>query len=280
MKRRIRLILGVDSWNPPTQEAIDALKVLDGFGFWAGYIGGTDLYLNKPWPKEAWDLLKSNNIKPLPIWVPSQNCTDNPKTVAQQAIAAATAMGLTEVVAIDSEYSMSASLNFASFLDQIFEEIVTLGWLAVNYAGAHYLSPKAFSWSVMWGEHEQVPLEGEAIQYGPYRLSDASGHYIMDVDSDSADDSFPFAGWVGVNPQPKPEPNPAPTPAPEPIEGEENLPYIMNDGHTQFVVSPPTASTWTKKEIASPTELNTLAKVFTPVTEPVPDFLTDIPVVS
>lgn len=198
------MLIGADSWFPPGQAELDALKLLVGFKFYGGYVGGAGLYLNTPWPKYNWDLLKSNNIAPLPIWVPKQDCSENPVTVADEAMSATEQMGMSGVVAFDSEYNMSLIPNFQHWLDVVFTTCNESGWHPVDYAGAHYLSPLAFHWEVVWGEHEDIPPAGTALQYGPYMLRTPQGTNLMEVDADSADESFPFANWVGEAPQPQP----------------------------------------------------------------------------
>lgn len=262
------VLLGFDSWEPPTQPAIDALKLLDGFAFGCGYVGGADLYLNTPWPKEAWDLLRSNNVKPLPIWVPKQDCSEDPVEQANLAIAACLAVGLTGTVAIDSEHSMSTIMNFQSWLDRCFAEINRQGWHAVNYEGSHYDSPLAFQWLVMWGEHEEIPPPACAIQYGSYVLRTPNGTEIMTVDSDSADENFPFAEYI----------NPANTPVTpnEPIPKEEDTldgNVLMNDGHEQFLVN---LTNRTAKGLLPGTELQALASVIPHVDQPCPIFISQL----
>lgn len=191
-----KLYIGVDSWNEPTQEAINQLKKIDGFKFWAGYVGGADVYNNQSWTSAAWELLKANEIDPLPIWVPKQDCSEDPKEQAQEAIAACKAAGVFGVVAVDSEHSMSAITNHQWWLDSFAAEVHSEGWLSVTYAGGEYVATNSFAWLVKWGDNAEVPGSGEAFQTGPYTLRDDSGNAIMSVDGDNADEHFPFATYT------------------------------------------------------------------------------------
>lgn len=201
------MLIGADSWYPPSQQVLNALKVLDGFKFYGGYVGGSGLYLNTPWPKYNWDLLQSNGIEPLPIYVPNQDCSEDPEFVATDAMAKCEAVGLTGTVAIDSEKSMGQIANFQHWLDSVYSVLNQAGWNSLDYMGSGYLSPLAFHWVVLWGQHEDVPEAGEAIQYGPYTLRDTNGDILMEVDADSADENFPFARYIGGKNMAEPVPN-------------------------------------------------------------------------
>lgn len=190
------MLIGADSWAPVTQQMLDALKKLDGFGFFGGYVGGADLFQNTPWPKAAWELLLTNGVAPLPIYVPKQDCSEDPLFVARDSVNSCISVGLHGVVAIDSEESMSRILNYQSWLDRVSSGINALGWRMVTYAGAHYVAQGSFPWQVVWGQHEDVPTHAEALQYGPYILTDASGNQIARIDGDSADSEFPFASFA------------------------------------------------------------------------------------
>lgn len=211
------IVIGADMWFPPSQLVIDSLKLLEGFGFLGGYVGGPDLYENTPWPKTSWDLVKANNIKPLPIYVPKQDCSQNPIDAANDAMANCLTVGLTGLVAIDSEESMSTISNHNQWLEACYNEIHSNHWWPVNYAGAHYVTSSAYHWAVDWGMVEEIPVSGEAIQTGPYTLRDIHGNVLQRVDADIADSNFPFAEWV--------EPN-KPTP---PITLGEDVPHIEFD---------------------------------------------------
>ena len=194
-------VIGADSWLPPTQAVLDALKQVAGFGFMGGYVGGADLFQNTPWPKEAWDLLFANDIQPLPIYVPKQDCSEDPSFVARDAVARCMANGLHGVVAIDSEQSMSNILNYQSWLDRVSMGIFQQGWKMVTYAGSHYVAIGSFAWNVAWGQHEEVPTHAEALQYGPYTIQ-VNGSNVR-LDSNAADESFPFAAYASpIIPEP------------------------------------------------------------------------------
>lgn len=194
-------VIGADSWLPPTQAVLDALKKLAGFGFFGGYVGGADLFQNTPWPKEAWDLLLSNEIQALPIYVPKQDCSEDPLFVARDAVAQCKAVGLHGVVAIDSEESMANILNYQSWLDRVSMGVFQQGWKMVTYAGSHYVAMGSFAWRVVWGQHEDVPTAAEALQYGPYTIQ-VNGFSVR-LDGDSCDESFPLASFASpIIPEP------------------------------------------------------------------------------
>jgi hypothetical protein len=209
------MLIGVDSWEEPTQRAINALKKIDGFSFWNGYVESPGVYDGKAWSATAWELLKSNDVSTVPIYVPVQTLAQNPEDVALDAMAAVKALGLTGAVAIDGEKSMSNILNYQSWLDEVFITIRKAGWEPVNYAGTGYVTSMATNWLVKWGEHEDLPVAGEMIQYGPYTLSDTDGP-IMAVDGDSANDivfaTYPTATTGGTTVVSTEEPTPNETP--------------------------------------------------------------------
>lgn len=212
--------IGVDSWTPPNQTQIDTLKRI-GLTWWAGYVGGSDVYLNRPWPKSGWDLLKANGIKPLPIWVPAQNCSENPTAQAIAAMNIVKAMGMSGVVVLDSEQSMHTHLGYLDWCAQFASVVHAAGWYCVGYN-----VPLTFYWKVEWGNHEVEPSEAGAVQYGPYTLRAANGSAIGNFDSDSADSLFPFATWSGMV-----EPTPIPVPIPQPQTG---APQNMSAAFTAF----------------------------------------------
>lgn len=218
MLQASQTFVGVDSWTPATQEAIDLLKQISGFKFWGFYVGGADLYLQTPWPQTSIDLLKANEIEPLPIWVPKQDCSEDPETQASLAVQACIARGVYGVAAVDSEHSMSTALNFQAWLDRFCARVVQLGWLPVTYAGAHYVGHGSFAWNVAWGEPDRVPLPAEGLQTGPYDLKNSQGVTVIHVDGDHCDEHFPLASWssstsipASVIPDAQPVPQPKPT---------------------------------------------------------------------
>lgn len=294
------MLIGADSWMPPTQEVLNILKKIDGFKFYGGYVGGSGLYLNTPWPQEAWDLLKSNGIEPLPIWVPNQHCIEDPTEQAEQAMQACLQAGLTGTVVLDTEQAMSVVMNHGAWIDQFCARInQEPGWYAVEYCGSEYLSPLAFHWVVMWGENEQVPASGEAIQYGPYTLIDDVGNAVpgistlgISIDGDSADENFRFATFTAPNPVPDLQSPTAPPSTSSPSDstnpdGSANNTgvstvdvnqkgtnplgvFLANDGDKWWLACPVTK---TKIYVENKSDGSALAGIFPTISQPIPTFL-------
>lgn len=200
------MLIGVDSWFPADQFAIDNLKLLSGFKFWNWYCGGAGLYLQTPWPKTNVKLLFDNGVLGIPIWVPRQNCSEPPQTNAQQAVEAANSYVLNPLVngkpslALDCEASMGSILGFQDWIDAWCTEVAALNYQPITYAGSHHVGIKSLAWNVAWGEHSLVPAPSEMLQYGPYELRTPQGQNIMEVDADGCADNF------FVTPPPPPGP--------------------------------------------------------------------------
>lgn len=174
---------GVDSASAPSAAAIEEIKP----AFWGGYIGGTDAA--GIWGEESWELLKAHNVKPLPIWVPLQNCSEDPAVVVADAIAACKKAGILGVVCIDTEASMRAVLNHEVWLDGIATAVKEQSdWTYVQYNGVNYLPKGAIPWLAKW-DNSDLPEETEgAHQYVGNKTEDG-----IEVDLDVATANFPLA---------------------------------------------------------------------------------------
>ncbi len=193
-------LVGQDSWSPPNQALLDAMIHVQTV-WWGGYVGGKGLYLNTPYPKSAWDLIKANHLSPLPIYVPKQSLTgEDPTACAKEAINLTVAAGMTGVVAVDSESSMASIMNFEAWLDNFCAAVTAEGWQPVTYAGAHYVGKGSLAWNVEWGQPWIEPAPHTALQYGPHN----NGPGLPQTDSNNAHDSFAFAHWIGDGPLPMP----------------------------------------------------------------------------
>ena len=185
--------LGMDSWLPPDQNIIDNATKAMGKDWYGGYVGGNGLYLGRPWPKSSWQLLKDNDIAPLPIYVPAQSLNgEHPIACADQAMTLVEQNGMTGLVCVDTESSMRSILNFETWVDLFVNTVVAAHWIAVVYGGAHYFPSDCFKWEVLWGQPAVVPSHNAALQYGPYSQMGFS------FDADNAGDGFPFAQWIGA----------------------------------------------------------------------------------
>lgn len=204
---------GFDSDSRPTRELLQSLSDKKNLpSFWCGYIGGADAA--GVWDEEAWDLLKEFGIKPLPIYVPLQNCSENAVAIVEDAIERCQKMGLYHVVAFDSEESMSAVMNFEAYLETCATACKDRGWTYVQYAGSHYVPREAVAWNVKLG-HVPDSLETDSmLQY----VENSNYEGIL-VDEDVATEEFPFATFGDKVVAPKPtladDPTPTPTPVPE-----------------------------------------------------------------
>lgn len=207
--------LGADSWMPPDQALVDALKHLQ-IEWWGGYVGGDGLYLNTPWPHDAWQLLERNGIAPLPIYVPRQSLGQDPVLCAEEAMTLVEAAGMTGAVAGDSEHSQLTVMNFEVWWDRFCDHVIGAGWRYVQYAGAGYVPRGAVPWEVQWGNPQMVPPPGVAYQYGPYELD---GHAL---DADNAADDFPLARFAGA-----PNPPPAGFPAGPPPSATSDDAFVV-----------------------------------------------------
>lgn len=178
------MFVGVDSWYPPTQSLLDTLKVLDGFTFYGGYVGGDGLWLTE-WPKHSWDLIRENDLKPLPIWVPIYDLCSDPIDEAHKAMRACRSVGLSGAVAID------CNSHKVDWLDACFSTLTRWDFMPIHHTDKP-VSTYSFNWLVEWGRHELIPGPHEAIQYGPYPLDNYT------VVADAADEHFPFARFESL----------------------------------------------------------------------------------
>ncbi len=87
--------LGLDSVTTPTTgEAQSAAR--GGIHWWAGYVGGSAAA--GVWDPSGWKALHTAGVAGLPIWIPSQNFSEDPVQQARLAMAACQRVGVTGVV--------------------------------------------------------------------------------------------------------------------------------------------------------------------------------------
>lgn len=224
--------LGYDSSTPPSPAQLEAGKQA-GAAWWAFYVGFGDTTPHVYTAAEV-AIIEDAGYEPLPIVVLPLTGLDqvDAASFADKAVAACLAVGVSGVVAIDTEEAMrEAGTTLTNLVTNIVVEINRRGWVAHVYAGGYENNgqgqpiPGAGPWLPLWGD-ENEPGPGQAIQYGPATLDG------LDVDINHADEHFQLASWVsGVQAPIGGEPAVAPSKGPlaAPIVGIAQRPQA--DGY-------------------------------------------------
>jgi|SRR5215831_4688965 len=179
------MLIGADSWYPPSQKVLNLLKEIEGFSFYGGYLNH--------WTYDDWRLIKRNGLHPLPIWIPDWSRSAVNQTT--RSMRYARRQGLHGVVALDTTIGITQLVANPFWVDDWCLTLNKRGWHPIEHS--HYRhSSHSFVWLVMWGEHDELPRVGEAIQHGPYTLFDKSRHRLMKLVADVADEHFPFATFT------------------------------------------------------------------------------------
>jgi hypothetical protein len=179
------MLIGADSWYPPTRRILNLLKQVDGFSFYGGYLNH--------WSTQEWAVVRHSQIQPLPIWLP--DWSKDPMVQANRAMRRARIAGMTGAVVLDTTVGLGKIDKPVNWIDEWSLRLAKAKWYSIEHS--HYRhSSSTFVWLAKWGEHDELPKSGEAIQYGPYTLFDNSGRRVANLVSDVADENFPFANWI------------------------------------------------------------------------------------
>jgi hypothetical protein len=179
------MLIGADSWYSPNTRILNILKQLDGFTFYGGYLNH--------WSSQDWAILRYKQVTPLPIWLP--DWSREPIAQANRAMRRSRMSGMRGAIALDTTLGLGKLGKPVDWIDEWCNRLLKEDFYPIEHSNYRH-SSLTFLWLAKWGEHEELPNAGEAIQHGPYVLTDNTGKRIATLVSDVADENFPLAYWI------------------------------------------------------------------------------------
>lgn len=215
------LLQGLDSLDQPTQAQAQAF-FNQGYTWWAFNVWGLPPVGSAAgiWNPSTASMLKRIGFRLLPIGVPRLNMTGDPRADANAALNAASAYGVSGLIACDTENVSEGNPRLQGYLDEWHAEIVALGGVDPIYKGAHYTPSGAPTWLPFWVG--STPPGILPIGVGAWQWSGGTTINGVNVDRNVADPSFPLypPGTLPVPPTP-------PTPVkPKPLPQKDEIMFI------------------------------------------------------
>ena len=182
--------------SPTAVNAARTAGILALFGY-----GGPGAY--HVWTPSEWGTVRSAQMRPMYIWVPTLNLSEDPNQAAHDAVGSAAALGIYGSVLLDTENVMlrwAGWSRIVSWVNQFTTTVRSLGCAAPVYDGAGYVPAGDSALHVEWGKNV-LPGAGFACQYGPNPAPLFNGLVAPgQVDVDIFDPAYPLSSWVPPTP--------------------------------------------------------------------------------